>query len=153
MVNKKSSIGLFNLFRVKDRPSSVNYTRWSPPTMPVKYPKYSYLYNVDNNKYYLILSHSKKEFISTRAFFSFSSTYLPTTTLAISKYPLYGKKGFRPGTIIRSTFDSKVYFVGEDFLHPITSSDFFSVLGFSDIIMVSSDEIDFYEIGDAIDGI
>ncbi len=121
----------------------------------VRYPKYTYVYNVDNSKCYILLGTTKKEFISTRACWSWSIYCVNTTTAAISNYHLYGKKGFRPGTLVTSVFDDKTYFVGEKYLHPITSPDFYQVLGFSkkQAIIVSTEEIEFYEIGEEISGI
>lgn len=136
----------------KKRNTKVDY---SPPKRKVKYPKYSYVYNIDNDTYYLLLDKTKKEFISSRAFKSWGAFAPHTTSEAISGYSLYGKKGFRPGTIIRSIFDGKTYFVGEELIHPITSREFYDILGYTSesITFVSESEIQFYKIGDAINGI
>lgn len=125
------------------------------PKDKVKYPKYSYVYNTDNKDYYLILDTTKKKFISERACRSWSDVILNTTTEAISEYSLYGKKGFRPGTVIQSVFDAKVYFVGDDKLHPVVTPSFYDILGFSKkhTLVVAESEILFYEIGEPIDAV
>lgn len=127
---------------------------WSPPAVQVKYPQFTYVKSVDNGKFYLLLDKTKKEFVSTEAFNSWGIKPLLTSTIAISGYYLYGKKGFRTGALIRSIFDQKLYLVGTEQLHPVKTTDIFDVLGYSkdDIYVVSESVIEFYEKGEDING-
>lgn len=124
------------------------------PQAEVKYPKYTYVKCLDNGKFYLLLEKTKKEFLSKEAFESWGVEPLETSFQAISHYYLYGKKGFRPGILVRSVFDQKLYLVGEEVLHPMKTTEIFDVLGFSKdkVYTVSESVINFYEKGDDIVG-
>src|SRR5688572_5333242 len=96
---------------------------WQTPKIKVKYPKFTYVKCEDNGKYYIILDKTKKEYISQDAFKSWGVKPLNTSLEAISHYYLYGKKGFRPGSLLRSVFDQKLYMAGEELLHAVKTTE------------------------------
>lgn len=125
-----------------------------PSRTKLNYPKWSYVYNIDNDKYYLILTRFKKEFISERAFRSWRMSAVRGTNESLSFYSNYGKVGFRPGTVVRSMSHEFYYIAEENKRHLITTPDFFSVLGFSsDVYYISNKELLFHEEGEEISGI
>lgn len=128
---------------------------WIAPNIKVKYPKWSYVYNKDNSKYYLILGKSKKQFISERAFWSWKMQPLVTTNNALSGYPTYGKIGFRPGTIVISMSNLDYYIGDENKRHQISTPDFYAILGFTrnNAYVISDDELEFHEEGEKINGV
>ncbi len=129
--------------------------KWQPTREKLTYPKWTYVYNIDSKKYYLILNKTKKEFISNKAFSSWSVSAIQGTNESISHYPTYGKIAFRPGTVIRSMANTFFYVETEDTIREITDPDFFLVMGFTtrSALIVSQKEIDFYQKGEDIDGI
>lgn len=128
--------------------------KWNPPRIKVKYPKWSYVYNVDNQKYYLVLTKTKKEFISDRAFKTWRVTAIQGTSESLSGYANYGKIGFRPGTLVKSMTGKIYYIADENKRHLVTTPDLFLVLGFSaDIQYVSNEELTLHEEGEEINDI
>lgn len=128
--------------------------KWNPPKTKIKYPKWSYVYNIESKKYYLVLNKVKKEFISKRAFDTWKMSPLLGTTESLSGYANYGKVGFRPGTIVKSMMGNIYYIGDENKKHLVSTPDLFSVVGFSTKIeYVSNDELIFHEEGEEINGV
>lgn len=128
-----------------------------PPQKAVKYPKWTFAKTDD--KYWLILDKTRMELLSERALWSWGKSYVNSSEIALSKYEIWKKVGFAPGTLLRS-MDGQFWFItGSQPLETerrlVATPDFFSVLGFNpnNAILVSNDELLFHKEGVAISGI
>lgn len=129
--------------------------RISQPTKPVKYPMWTFLHT--EKGFYLILEKTKMQFISDRAFWSWSRPCLVSNELAVSKYLNAGSIGFAPGTLVISQADKTEYYItGSNVLSAerrlITTPDFYTDLGFDrrNAFVISLSELDHHKRGEDI---
>lgn len=129
----------------------------TPPSKPLRYPKWTFAQVAGSNNYFLILEKTKMPFISERAFDSWGRNPIIVTEKSVSGYPTFKKIGFAPGTIVISQADKSEWFItGSDVLAPerrlVADPDFYQVLGFDidDAYVVSLNEIDFHKKGEDI---
>ncbi len=122
---------------------------WQPPTIRTNYPKWTYIYV--EGEYYLILSKTRKKFISQQAFYSWNAECIIGTKDSVSGYPLAGNVGYRPGTVIR-TMNNVFYYVEDEYVRRIADPKFFTVLGFDELNAYDVSDIEFayHKEGEAI---
>jgi hypothetical protein len=97
-------------------------------------------------------------FISERAFLSWGKPYVVASPESLSKYKVWKKVGFAPGTLIGSLDGQRWFITGSQPLETerrlIATPDFYTVLGFNyNAIIVSQDELLFHREGSPISGI
>lgn len=127
------------------------------PNKPVKYPKWTFAQVGDS--YWLILDATKMQFISERAFRSWGKSPVVASEISISGYSQWKQIGFSPGTLVRSVAGQSYFITGSNPLAPerrsVETPDFYAVLGFDpyNVIIVSTEEINFHQEGESISGI
>lgn len=125
--------------------------RRSLPSKPVSYPSGTCA-RVEDKFYYL--KGTKKYLIpSSRILKSHSfPRIVETSEIAISKYRLSGRLGFRDGTLIHNIGDGRMYLVEGNLRRHITSPDILDRLGATvdDFIVISSTELELHKEGEEI---
>jgi hypothetical protein len=127
------------------------------PETPSVYPKWTFA--KIENVYWLVLEKTRMAFISERACWSWGKPYVLASDKSLSKYKVWKKIGFAPGSLLKS-MDGQFWFIsGSDPLKGerqlITTPDFFNVLGFNpnNAIVVSQEELLFHQEGIPFDSI
>jgi hypothetical protein len=104
--------------------------------------------------YFYIASPAKRyRVLSERVLNSWAPPrVVDTTEAAVSKYKTTSKLKFRNGSLIHNLADGRIYLIVNGKRCHIESPDVLSRLGAttSDIIHVSSDEINLHELGEAL---
>ena len=99
---------------------------------------------------YWIKDGKRYRLISDRAAKSWAFTTVKATEAALSGIKLFGKLGFRDGTLIKNIADGKMYLVSQNKLRHIVDPDVFNKYGLdrSIIMEVSESEIKAHELGE-----
>lgn len=122
---------------------------------PIKYPKWSYVHNIETDEFFLILEKTKKKFISLKAFNSWSVVPIRANTNNLSYHLLDGKIGFRPGTLIKCISEEPIYLVDSgNLIHQINTPEVFEIgFNYHTCFLISKEELDFHEKGDPINSV
>lgn len=75
---------------------------------------------------------------------------ISSNEVALKKYKIMGKMGFRSGSLIYNVADGKIYLVSENKLRHVTSPEALERIGavFNDAFTVSNDETKLHQIGE-----
>jgi len=121
----------------------------------IKYPKWSYVYNIETDEFFLILEKTKKKFISKKAFNSWNVFSIVGNTKNLSNHLLDGKIGFRPGTLIKCISEEPFYLVDSgNIIHQINNPEVFEIgYSYDNCYIISKEELDFHEKGDPINSV
>lgn len=122
------------------------------PTSPVVYPSGVYVHT--EKGYFFIHEQGKRmRIVSERVLASWApQRVIRTTEAAVSKYKVTSKIRFRPGSLIYSIADGKMYLIEKEYRRHITSPDALSRIGATtnDAAVVSLDEINLHPEGEPL---
>lgn len=124
---------------------------YAVPTVPVEYP--SGVCVVTDAGRFFINGKYRHKIVSERVFDSWSFPAVITTSeVAVSKYPIIKKLGFRDGTFIQSIEDSRVYLISKGEKRQIIDPDVMirMNLTINEAILVSLEECNIHQTGEVL---